>query len=173
MDGAPPRAPRCGSGCGRRPGAKRHAGRGRRASRPGAAPGRRTRRRARRRCRRAARRRSRGGSGARPEPMGTRTLNTVARLSTTTRVLQTPGRAPRVGMLVGLVLAGGITGLLLPVRAHVSRATPALLLVLAVVAAGVVGGAVAALFTALVSAAAYNVVFIPPHWTFKVDAADD
>ena len=47
------------------------------------------------------------------------------------------------------------------------------MLVLAVVAAGVIGGSVAAAVTALVGAAAYNLVFIPPFWTFKVNVADD
>jgi two-component system sensor histidine kinase KdpD len=62
---------------------------------------------------------------------------------------------------------------LVPVRAHVTRATPALVLVLAVVAAGVVGGSLAAAITALVAASAYNLAFIPPFWTFKVNVADD
>jgi two-component system sensor histidine kinase KdpD len=62
---------------------------------------------------------------------------------------------------------------LVPVRAHVTRATPALVLVLAVVAAGVVGGSLAATVTAVVAAAAYNLVFIPPYWTLKVNVADD
>jgi two-component system sensor histidine kinase KdpD len=62
---------------------------------------------------------------------------------------------------------------LVPVRAHVTRATPALVLVLAVVAAGVVGGSLAAAVTALVAASAYNLAFIPPFWTFKVNVADD
>jgi two-component system, OmpR family, sensor histidine kinase KdpD len=66
-----------------------------------------------------------------------------------------------------------LSAALLPVRTHVTRATPALVLVLTVVVAGVVGGSVAAALVALLSAAAYNLVFIPPYWTFKVNVADD
>jgi two-component system sensor histidine kinase KdpD len=45
--------------------------------------------------------------------------------------------------------------------------------VLAVVIAGLVGGGLAAVATAVASAAAYNLAFIPPFWTFKVNVADD
>jgi two-component system sensor histidine kinase KdpD len=62
---------------------------------------------------------------------------------------------------------------MLPVREDVTRATPALVLVLAVVAAGVVGGSLAAITTAVVAAAIYNLAFIPPFWTFKVNVAED
>jgi two-component system sensor histidine kinase KdpD len=62
---------------------------------------------------------------------------------------------------------------LVPLRDHITRATPALLLVLAVVAAGVLSGGVAAVVTAVAAAAAFNLAFIPPLWTFKVDVAED
>jgi two-component system sensor histidine kinase KdpD len=55
----------------------------------------------------------------------------------------------------------------------VTRATPALVLVLAVVAAGLLGGGPAAVAVAVVAAAAYNLAFIPPVWTFKVNAGED
>src|SRR2546421_8260158 len=76
-------------------------------------------------------------------------------------------------MAFGAVSVVVASALLVPVRAHVTRATPALVLVLAVVVAGVVGGSVAAVGTAVVAAAAYTLVFIPPFWTFKVNVADD
>jgi two-component system sensor histidine kinase KdpD len=55
----------------------------------------------------------------------------------------------------------------------VTRATPALALVLPVVVAGIAGGRRAALVTALGAAAALNLAFIPPHWTLKIDSVDD
>ncbi|MBV8980573.1 MAG: DUF4118 domain-containing protein [Acidimicrobiia bacterium] len=83
------------------------------------------------------------------------------------------GGAPLLGIALGSATLVVASVALLPVRTHVTRATPALALVLAVVAAGVVGGSIAATLIALLSAAAYNLVFIPPYWTYKVDVADD
>jgi two-component system sensor histidine kinase KdpD len=82
-------------------------------------------------------------------------------------------RSTRLGGAIGLLTVAGLMAALVPVRAHVSRATPALLLVMAVVAAGLVGGVLAAVATAVAAAAALNFAFIPPYWTFKVNAADD
>src|SRR5438874_340993 len=83
------------------------------------------------------------------------------------------GGAPFLGIALGAATVVLASAALLPVRMHVTRATPALVLVLAVVVAGVVGGSVAAMLIALIAAAAYNLVFIPPFWTFKVNVADD
>src|SRR5436305_1843556 len=83
------------------------------------------------------------------------------------------GGAPLLGIALGATTVVVASAALLPVRTHVTRATPALVLVLAVVVAGVVGGSVSATVVALLSAAAYNLVFIPPYWTFKVNVADD
>src|SRR5438309_9096554 len=83
------------------------------------------------------------------------------------------GGAPFLGIALGAVTVVVASAALLPVRTHVTRATPALVLVLAVVVAGVVGGSIAATVTALLAAAAYNLVFIPPFGTFKVNVADD
>jgi two-component system sensor histidine kinase KdpD len=83
------------------------------------------------------------------------------------------GGAPLLGIALGAVTLVVASAALLPVRTHVTRATPALVLVLAVVVAGVVGGSIAATVIALLSAAAYNLVFIPPYWTYKVNVADD
>jgi K+-sensing histidine kinase KdpD len=87
--------------------------------------------------------------------------------------LPTSGGAPVIGTAVGLATVVAASAVLVPVRAHVTRASPALVLVLAVVAAGLVGGSVAAVLTAVGAAAAYNLAFIPPYWTFKVNVADD
>jgi two-component system sensor histidine kinase KdpD len=89
------------------------------------------------------------------------------------RRLPPTGGAPVLGIALGLATVVVASAALVPVRADVTRATPALVLVLAVVVAAVVGGSLAAAVTALVGAAAYNLVFIPPFWTFKVNVADD
>lgn len=54
-----------------------------------------------------------------------------------------------------------------------SAATPALLLVVPVVAAAVFGGRGAALLTAAVATGAYNVAFIRPYWTVKIAIEED
>ena len=87
--------------------------------------------------------------------------------------LSTSGGAPVAGSALGLALVAVIVAVLEPFSTHITRATPALVLVLAVVAAGLVGGARAAVVTAVVGATAFNLAFIPPHWTFKVKVWDD
>jgi two-component system sensor histidine kinase KdpD len=87
--------------------------------------------------------------------------------------LRRAGRAPWAGAALGTGLAGAVTAALVPVRTEVTRATPALLLVLAVVSAGLVGGAAAAVATAVVAAGALNLAFIVPYWTPKVNAGED
>ena len=87
--------------------------------------------------------------------------------------LSTSGGAPVAGSALGLALVAVIVAVLEPFSTHITRATPALVLVLAVVAAGLVGGARAAVVTGVVAATAFNLAFIPPHWTFKVKVWDD
>lgn len=82
-------------------------------------------------------------------------------------------RTSWLGFGIGLSLAVATTAVLVLVRSGVSRATPAMLLVLPVVAAAVVGGRRAALATAVVAAGAFNLAFIPPYWTPKVAVVDD
>jgi len=89
------------------------------------------------------------------------------------RRLPPTGGAPLLGIALGAITVVVASAALVPVRTHVTRATPALVLVLGVVVAGVVGGSIAATVIALLSAAAYNLVFIPRYWTFKVNVADD
>jgi K+-sensing histidine kinase KdpD len=72
-----------------------------------------------------------------------------------------------VGVTLAVVVA------LVPFRADITGTSPALLLVLAVVTAGVVGGARAAAGTAVVAAAALNLAFIRPYWALKVDVWED
>ena len=73
----------------------------------------------------------------------------------------------------GLVLVAAVVGGLVPVRAHITLATPALVLVLVVVAAAWVGGTRVAVAIAVVAALSFNVAFIRPYWTFKVAAWDN
>ena len=80
---------------------------------------------------------------------------------------------PLWGALIGLGAVAALSAAMVPVRGGVARATPALVLVVAIVLAGLVGGRRAAVVTAVAATAAFTVVFIPPHWTLKVDAVDD
>jgi two-component system sensor histidine kinase KdpD len=84
-----------------------------------------------------------------------------------------PGRSPWLGAVLGVALVAGLSGALVPVRGNLGRASPALLFVLAVVGAGLVGGVRASVVTAVAAAAAFNLVFVPPYWTFKVTAGED
>lgn len=74
---------------------------------------------------------------------------------------------------MGLALVGGLSAVMMPVRSDITRATPALALVVPIVVAGLVGGRVSALVVVPVAVLAFNVVFIPPQWTLDVDALDD
>jgi two-component system sensor histidine kinase KdpD len=76
-------------------------------------------------------------------------------------------------VVVGVVLAAAATAVFVPLRGHVGQAGPALVLVLPVIAAGLIGGAAAAVVVALAAAAAFNLAFIPPFWTLKVNALAD
>jgi len=71
---------------------------------------------------------------------------------------------------VAMVVAG--TGGLKAAGTSAAR-TPAVVLVLPVVFAGTVGGLGAALLTAAAAAAALNLAFIDPLWTFKINSVDD
>lgn len=80
---------------------------------------------------------------------------------------------PRAGALIGAALVIVLTAALVPFRADVSRAAPALVLVIAVVVSGLVGGRVPAVVTALAAALAFNLAFIPPYWTLVIDVVED
>src|SRR3954469_16466964 len=82
-------------------------------------------------------------------------------------------RRPFVAAVVGVVLTAALTAALVPVRGDITRASPALALVLPIVVAGLSGGRRPALVTAVAAATAYNLAFIPPHWTFKISSVDD
>jgi K+-sensing histidine kinase KdpD len=74
---------------------------------------------------------------------------------------------------VGVLTVVFLCTLLTLVDPGTARATPALALVLPVVIAGLLGGRVAALVTAVCAGAALNFAFIPPRWTLKINSVDD
>jgi two-component system sensor histidine kinase KdpD len=80
---------------------------------------------------------------------------------------------PLIGTVISAALIIVVTAALVPLRSEISRAAPALILVIAVVVAGLVGGRVAAIFTASVAVFAFNVAFIPPYWTLAIDVVED
>jgi two-component system sensor histidine kinase KdpD len=84
-----------------------------------------------------------------------------------------PGPAWLVGLGIGVAAVVVATVSLLPFRSHLGRATPALIMVLPVVVAGVLGGRVAAIVTAVIGAAAFSIAFIPPVGTLRVAVSED
>ncbi|MGH9152007.1 MAG: sensor histidine kinase [Acidimicrobiales bacterium] len=71
------------------------------------------------------------------------------------------------------MLVGTLSAAMVPIRSDITRASPALALVVPIVVAALVGGRTAALVVVPAALVAFNVVFIPPHWTLSVDALDD
>lgn len=88
------------------------------------------------------------------------------------RITRLPSTAPW-GIVVGLALDMSVSAALIPARGRISRASPALALVIPIVIAGLVGGRLAALVTAVGAAVALNAAFIPPYWTLDIHAPDD
>jgi K+-sensing histidine kinase KdpD len=76
-------------------------------------------------------------------------------------------------MLLGAGLAVATALALVPLRDDVSRATPALALVVSVVVAALVAGRISALVAAVTAAATFNLAFIPPYWTFDIHLVED
>jgi two-component system sensor histidine kinase KdpD len=76
-------------------------------------------------------------------------------------------------VFAGVVLSALCTAAMVPLRDTSSRATPALVLVVPVLVSGVLGGRIGALTTAVVGAVAFNLAFIEPYWTLKINAVDD
>src|SRR4051794_588755 len=93
--------------------------------------------------------------------------------NSTVRRLPATGGAPILGIVVGAASVLLMSAAMIPVRDNVTHATPALVLVVAVLLAGVIGGSRAAVVTAVLAAASFNLVFIPPYGTFKVNVAED
>lgn len=89
------------------------------------------------------------------------------------RALRLRDPTPLRGTVLGLVLVGALTALLVPFRAGITLATPALVLMVAVVVAALIGGRGAAVITAAGAALAFNVAFIRPYWTLNIAIVDD
>lgn len=83
------------------------------------------------------------------------------------------GRSAVLGVVLGLAWTALAVTTLAPTRSTGARATPALVLVIGVVTAGLAGGPWAAAAVAVVAAAALNFAFIPPYGTLKVHAWED
>jgi K+-sensing histidine kinase KdpD len=82
-------------------------------------------------------------------------------------------RAQVTGIVVGLAAVLAVTVALLPFRSRLSRAVPALVLVIPVVIAAVMGRRVAALVTALAGAAFFSFSFVPPYDRVSIASAED
>jgi two-component system sensor histidine kinase KdpD len=74
---------------------------------------------------------------------------------------------------LGLVIVVVATLAILPSRDNVSVATPALVLVVPGILAGLLGGRMAALVTAITAALVLDLTFIKPYGTLKVHLVDD
>lgn len=81
--------------------------------------------------------------------------------------------SPWAGLVVGLAMVVVSAAALKAVGSSANRGMPAVVLVLPVVLAGILGGRTAALLTAAAAAAALNFAFIAPLWTFKINSVDD
>jgi two-component system sensor histidine kinase KdpD len=88
---------------------------------------------------------------------------------------RTPPRwgGPARGIAVATALVVVLTLLMFPLRAHVSVATAALVLVVPVVVGVVVGGVRAGIVATALGFLAYDFVFIPPYYTLYVGAAQN
>jgi len=66
-----------------------------------------------------------------------------------------------------------VAATLSPQRSHLAAGVPPLVLLLCAVAAGLLGGRLAAMITGVVATIAYNVAFIPPVGTLRIHFASD
>jgi two-component system sensor histidine kinase KdpD len=78
-----------------------------------------------------------------------------------------------LAVALGLTMVGVATLAILPSRGDVSVATPALVLVMPGIVAGLLGGRIAALVTAMAAALVLDLTFIEPYGTLKVHLVDD
>jgi two-component system sensor histidine kinase KdpD len=74
---------------------------------------------------------------------------------------------------VALAGIAALTGAMEPLRAHLSAATPALVLVVPVVAGAAVGGLWSGLVATVAGFLAYDLLYLPPYGTLKVGAAEN
>jgi K+-sensing histidine kinase KdpD len=80
---------------------------------------------------------------------------------------------PLLGVVVGVCGVGLVVATLVPFRDDLTRATPAVLLVVPVLAAALVGGRWPAAATAVLAAAGLSVAFIPPIGSLRVNLRED
>ena len=80
---------------------------------------------------------------------------------------------PLVGFAVGVSCVVLVTLVLLPFGHEISRATPALALVIPVVVGALLGGPAAAIGAALAGGVAFSLGFIPPVGTLRVALSED
>ena len=78
-----------------------------------------------------------------------------------------------VGSVVSLVVMAALVAVMIPLRSHLSVATPGLVLVVPVVTAVVVGGFGAGVFAVVAGFLVYDLVFIPPYFTLSVAVGDN
>ncbi len=78
---------------------------------------------------------------------------------------------PRAGLVLGVVASAAALAALLPLRGRLGSTTPALVLVLPVLASAIVGGPVPAAVVAIVAAVVLNVAFLEPYGTLRVTVA--
>src|SRR4051794_32129708 len=82
-------------------------------------------------------------------------------------------RARAAGLVAGVLLAGAVVAILLPLRSHISSATPALALILPGVLAAVIGGRVTAAVVAVGTSLTLSVLFLPPYGEWKILQPED
>src|ERR1700683_2863254 len=83
------------------------------------------------------------------------------------------GRDSLVGSVVTLIVMAVLVAVMLPLRSHLSIATPGLVLVVPVVIGVVVGGFRAGVFGAVAGFLVYDLLFIPPYLTLSVARGDN
>jgi two-component system sensor histidine kinase KdpD len=79
-------------------------------------------------------------------------------------------RRAALGGLVALAGLGALTGLMLPIRAHLSIATPALVFIVPVILGVVVGGLMPGAVGAVAGFLLYDIFFLPPFGQLTVQA---
>jgi K+-sensing histidine kinase KdpD len=90
-----------------------------------------------------------------------------------------PHRPPRSfaaragGWLLACLVPAAVAGVLVPLRDHIRNTNLALLLVLVVLGAAVVGGRAAGVLAALSSALAYDFALTRPYWSLLIARSDD
>jgi two-component system, OmpR family, sensor histidine kinase KdpD len=84
-----------------------------------------------------------------------------------------PGAVVRRWVIGAIVAIAALSGAMLPLRGNLSLATPALVLVVPVVAGVAVGGLVSGVVAVGAGFIAYDLLFIPPYGTLSVGAAQN